>query len=182
MALTVGSNSYGSRTEANTYFGDSINSDIWTAFSNTKKDQGLVEATRLLERELWQGTKEVALQDLHFPATGVTDCAGVAVDPADTLETAKVGQFEYALALLNKPSLLNSTDATGTNLKQAGAGSAKVIFFKPKKGSKYPLQVLSVMKCYFAGSDGGTGMVSSGTGDSTSFDDCNSYDVTQGFK
>jgi len=93
MALTIGSNSYGSRAEASTYFADSINADVWAAFSTTKQDQGLVEATRLLERELWQGTKEVALQDLHFPATGVTDCAGNVVDPEDTLETAKEGQF-----------------------------------------------------------------------------------------
>lgn len=182
MALVVASNSYGSRAEADIYFGDSINNDIWDAFTNAKKDQGLVEATRLLERQTWAGEKEDPAQDLHFPATGLTDCSSNSVDADDSLETMKEAQFEYAIALLQKPSLLNSTDTTGSNVKGVGAGSARVDFFRPSKGSKYPLQVLSIAKCFFLGNGASSAGTVSGNCDSSSFTDDNKSGLIKGFK
>lgn len=184
MALVVGSNSYGSQAEADTYFADSINNSIWTAFSSTQKDQGLVTATRQLELQAWAGEKEVPSQDLDFPRVGLTDCEGNSVSAAESLEIAKEGEFEYALALLQDPSLLNSTNTTGTNTKKIEAGSAKITFFRPQSGSKYPLQVLTIMNCFFLGnsSSAATSMSVSGNCDSSSFTNDKSNGLVEGFK
>lgn len=182
MALVVGSNSYGSRTEADTYFGDSIRMATWDAFTNTQKDQGLVEATRILERQQWSGTKEVPSQDLHFPATGIIDCNGTALTADESLEVMKEAQFEYALALLSDPSLIDNRDATGSNTKKLEAGSAKITYFKSKAGTRFPLTVTDLVKCFFKGSGSSTlGSFSSGTGDSSCFTSNDQFNRTKGF-
>ncbi len=183
MALVVGGNSYGSQAEADTYFADSINNTLWSAYSSAQKDQGLVTATRQLELQAWDGTKEVDSQDLDFPRTGLTDCEGNSVTADESLEIAKEGQFEYALALLQDSSLLTTTNVTGTNIKKLEAGSAKITYFRPEKGSKYPLQVLSIMKCFFLGnsSTDATSMSVSGNDDCSSFTDSDQYGLVRGF-
>lgn len=184
MALVVGSNSYGSQAEADTYFEDSINGGIWTAFTSTLKDQGLVTATRQLELQSWQGEKEVPSQDLDFPRTGLIDCEGNSVTANESLEIAKEGQFEYAFALLQNPSILTTTNNTGTNTKKIEAGSAKITYFRPERGSKYPLPVLNIMKCFFLGnsSSDATSMSVSGNCDSSSFTGDDRYGLIEGFK
>jgi len=182
MALAVGTNSYGSRAEADAYFADSIKGDDWAAIADAKKDQGLVEATRVLEREHWSGAKEDPLQDLDFPRTGLT-CNSEDVTAAESLETIKTAQFEYALDIIAKPAILNVNDPTGlNNIKSAGAGSAKVEFFSPSKSSKYPETVKDIINCFLAGSSAEvTGSYVSGACDDSSFDDPDLYGLTQGY-
>jgi len=181
MALTEGVNSYGSRAEADAYFDDSISQATWDAFSNAQKDQGLVEATRILERQQWQGTKEVPSQDLHFPAEGVTDCSGNALLASETLDIMQEAQYEYSLALLSKPALLNTRDATGSNLKKVEAGSAKVTYFKSASGTRFTLPVMDLVKCFFAGSGTGSNGIVSGNCDSSSFTDTDKFNRNRGF-
>ena len=181
MALTEGVNSYGSRAEADAYFNDSISKASWDAFTNTSKDQGLVEATRILERQQWQGTKEVALQDLHFPAENVTDCSGNLLLASETLDIMQEAQYEYALALLSKPALLNTRDATGSNLKKVEAASAKVTFFKSSGGTRFPLPVMDLIKCFFEGSSSGSGSTVSGNCDPSSFTEPDRFNRNRGF-
>ena len=111
MSLIEGINSYGDRAEADIYFDDSVKKAQWDTFVNASKDQGLVEATRILERQEWGGTKEVSTQALHFPATGLIDCAGNVVTAAESLLTMQEAQYEYALSLLTNPALLTTRDA-----------------------------------------------------------------------
>lgn len=181
MALIVGSNSLGSRAEADAYFADSLRAATWAATSNDTKDHGLIEATRVFTRQTWAGTKEVASQDLPFPRTGLTDTDGVELTGAETLEVAKEASFEYALVLISKVSALNVRDATGSNVKQVGAGSAKVVFFKGTKGSRFPLMVTDLIGSWFGG-DGTkiNGGFVSGNCDSTHFN--SDYGTNGGFK
>lgn len=183
MALTVGTNSYGSRAEADAYFADSIRGDDWSNVADTKKDQGLVEATRILERENWLGTKEVPAQDLDFPRTGLV-CNGENITAAESLETIKTAQFEYALDIILKPSILTVNDPTGlNNIKGVGAGSARVDFFTPAKSGKYPETVKDIINCFLSGSANTlTGSFVSGACDDSSFDDPDLYGLTQGYK
>lgn len=181
MALVLGSNSYGSRAEADTYFSDSLRAAEWDAITNSTKDQGLIEATRVLERQTWAGEKETPSQDLAFGRTGLTDNEGVTLTPAETLEVAKEAQFEYAIYLIAKPGALNTRDATGSNIKQVGAGSAKVAFFKHTKGSRFPLMVTDLIGQWFGGDRGVIGGVVSGNSDCSSFTDSESHGRIRGF-
>lgn len=183
MALVVGSNSYGSRAEADAYFNDSLRKATWAAVVNATKDQGLIEATRVFERQAWAGEKEVPSQDLAFGRTGLTDKDGTALTPAETLEVAKEAQFEYALYLITDPAALGTREATGSNIKKLEAGSAKVTYFKATKGTRFPLTVTDLIGDWFGGDKGSAiGGVVSGNCDSSSFTnpDCN-YGLNKGF-
>lgn len=182
MSLIVGENSYGSRAEADAYFADSLKSAEWVGLTTTKRDQGLVEATRVLEREHWLGTKEDPGQTLDFPRTGLT-CNGESVTAAESLAIIKTAQFEYAIDIIGKPAMLNVSDPTGlNNIKSAGAGSAKVEFFAPSQSSKYPATVKDIINCFLASSSASVvGSYVSGACDDSSFDDPDLYGLTQGY-
>ncbi len=182
MALIVGTNSLGSREEADAYFADSLRSAFWSAYNGTLKDQGLVEATRVLERQGWQGSKEVPEQVLSFPRTQLT-CRGESVTPEDSLALAKEAQFEYALALLMDPSMLNNTDATGTNTKRLKAGSAEIEFFRSTRGTRFPVIIQDIIGCFLDSGlafSGGITPEVSGTDAESSFDDPRKYGLTEG--
>ena len=182
MALTEGVNSYGTRAEADAYFDDSIRQASWDAFSTSQKDQGLIEATRILERQQWSGTKEVPSQDLHFPATGIIDCSGTALSAAESLDVMQEAQYEYALALLSDPTLIDNRDATGSNIKKLEASTAKITYFKSPTGTRFPLPVTDLIKCFFAGSGSSTqGSFVSGDTDSSCFVHSTQFSRTKGF-
>jgi hypothetical protein len=182
MGVVAGTSSYGTLAEATTYFEDSVLFSVWSGLPEVKRSQGLTTATRQLEMQAWDGQKEVSTQILDFPRTGLTDCEGNPITPEESLVFAKNASFEYALAILTNPSILNKSDVTGTNIKKIEAGSAKVTYFSPVKGTKYPTQVLSLVKCFFAGSSGGlVSMGVSGNGDTSSFSS-GAYDLSRGFK
>ena len=172
MSLVVGSNSYGARAEADAYFNDSLRKDTWAAIVNATKDQGMIEATRVFERQAWAGEKESPGQDLAFGRTGLTDKDGLALTPAETLEVMKEAEFEYALFLITDPTQLGAREATGSNIKKLEAGSAKVTYFKRINGTRFPLTVTDLIGDWFGG-DGGSsiGGTVSGNCDSSSFTD-----------
>lgn len=151
MALTEGVNSYGSRVDANTYFSDSLRSTTWAGYTNSQKDQALVEATRVLERQPWLGEKEVSTQDLQFPRTGLTDRLGNSIDASTSLEIIKEAQYEYAIALLQDVTLLNNKDATGNNIKKLKAGPAEIEYFSAERGTRFPLILQDLIGSFLSG-------------------------------
>lgn len=167
MGLIVGTNSYGSRAESDTYLADSLNGDKWNTFTPTKKDQALIEVTRILEREFWLGEKEVPSQALDFPRTGLT-LNGEDVTAAESLAIAKTAQFEYAFAILQDPKLLGTTNANGSNIKIVKAGTTKVEFFRATRSGKLPTVVNDIIGEFKGSGTGSVGLVS-GNCDSTSF-------------
>lgn len=67
--VTVGTNSYISVTDANTYFGERYGGDAWTSLSSTLKEQALITATRKIDRLPIRGRKylDSEFQPLAFP-------------------------------------------------------------------------------------------------------------------
>lgn len=55
--LIVGKNSYGSLEAASAYLGDSIRASSWADLDQDIQLKALYSATRLLEKQLWNGTK-----------------------------------------------------------------------------------------------------------------------------
>lgn len=90
---------------------DVLRADDWESRSDVQKARGLVSATRMLNTLPWIAPA---------PATDDEDLPAVVKEVASML----------AADLLAKPKLF--VDASGnSNIKSAGAGSAKVEFFRP---------------------------------------------------
>src|SRR6266542_3080243 len=89
MALTVGTDSYVTLTEAAEYFGRRLRSTAFDGADETTQEKALKHATLLLEAQPWAGDKTDADQTLAFPR-----------DSDDVPQAIKDAQCELALELL----------------------------------------------------------------------------------
>ena len=64
-------NSYTLVTDADDYFGGSVNGSLWSALSTAVKEQYLVMATVRLESEMFGGYPATATQRLQFPRSNL---------------------------------------------------------------------------------------------------------------
>lgn len=70
MALTKGTNSYVTASEADTYFSTRLDVAAWTAADVTEKEKALVTASGVLDSLTWTGVAVSELQPLAFPRRG----------------------------------------------------------------------------------------------------------------
>jgi hypothetical protein len=70
MALTKGTNSYVTASEADTYFSTRLDVAAWTAADVTEKEKALVTASGVLDGLIWTGVAVSELQPLAFPRRG----------------------------------------------------------------------------------------------------------------
>ena len=100
LTLTVGTNTYISLADAETYMeGRYEPSGAWAAASNATKNTLLVTATASIDRMTWLGEKSVSTQALEFPRDGYTTA-----DTEYTLvENACVEQALWMLTQGNNP-------------------------------------------------------------------------------
>jgi len=161
MTITVGTNSYVTITESNTYLAQSMraaSSGTWTlADATTEKEPALVTATRLLERLTWAGAK-TAVQTLSWPRTGVTDRYGSAVDSSTVHQQIKDAQVELAFELLSDPEALEKATDANVRLKRVKAGSVEVEFFTTIFAGKLPSIVWDLIVEFLASSTGTGGV------------------------
>lgn len=115
MSITVGTNSYLTVAEADSYFEGRLYSDKWEAAKDP--DKALIMAASLLDTQIsWAGRPASDSQVMAWPRAGVRDVA------PDVIPTAvKVAQAELALALLTQ-DLTAAPDTAGiASLEVAGA-------------------------------------------------------------
>jgi len=55
--IVIGLNSYGTLAEADDYLADSIRAAAWESIDPDTKKKALLTATRLLEKQTWQGSQ-----------------------------------------------------------------------------------------------------------------------------
>jgi hypothetical protein len=175
--LVVGTNTYVTRAQANTYLGDSFAwATNWDALLDTQKDQALLSAFRLLEKQDWEGTPTTATA--HFPAEGVTDCLGTAIVPPTVPPDIEAAQIELAYAISQNPDLEDAV-TTDDNTRRLQAGSASIEFFN-RDGSliptRFPGNVMELIKCYLRSSSASCGPEAIGATGESLFDDCDGYD------
>lgn len=182
--VTIGADTYSvyaSVAEADTFYNGSVDVATWTALTTDEKSRSLVTSTRLLDRQLWQGEKEDPLQALAFPRTGVVDCLGVSVDPADTLAVVTEASIILALAVFTNTALL-TTASTIDLTKRLKAGSVEIEKFRASSdeiaAGRFPLDVMELVGCYFSGRSSISGALSFGT-DGEAFDA--DFGVSDGF-
>jgi hypothetical protein len=156
--LVVGTNTYVTRAEANTYLGDALGSESWAFLSPDDQDKALLTAFKLLERQLWQGE---AVGAVDWPRTGVIDCAGDPVDDASVPTDIKSAQIELAYAISVDNTLASKT-TTEDNISRLQAGSASIEFFNngtadPFGAGRFPSNVMELIRCFLEGAGGSTG-------------------------
>lgn len=187
--VTIGADTfdvYGSSAGLATYANGSFTwSATHTAATATQRAQALVEATRLLDRQAWDGTLTAAGQALAWPRDGVTATppSGVAVTDGATPTEIVTGCYELALAMLAKPAVVAGT-STAVNVQSVGAGPTSVTFFSPVAGGRFPDRVLELVEWAFGGSTSSLvamGSYVSGTDGCSQFDTgiySDGYDLT----
>lgn len=73
LTLTVGTNTYISLTDAETYMEKRYDpSGAWASAVDATKNQLLANATMLIDRQVWLGSKTSSTQTLEFPRDGDT--------------------------------------------------------------------------------------------------------------
>jgi hypothetical protein len=133
MALdaTVGgasSNSFGTRTEANTFFADRLYTSVWDAASDANKDKALITACSQICQLRFFGEKATATQALPWPRLCVrNEDAGAYSDlyyASDEIPVRlKQAQFIYAHELL-KSDLISENQIQG--LKRLSTGTLEI--------------------------------------------------------
>jgi len=143
-------------------------SDFTDADSNAQK-QSLVSATRWIE--------QIGLTD---PDAG-TEIVPT-VDDTDVPVLVIEGAYELARALILDPAILDNQSNSGNNIKAAGAGSARVEFFRPSDGTTFPKAVMRLLAPYISSRSANLFGCATGTGGKSSFKDAAFPGLTEGFK
>ena len=130
MALTVGTDSYVSVEEADTYFAWRffVNTSEWDNASTEQKENALVEATRRMDQLELRGRKKDPGQVLQFPrcySTVVEDEPKVVCD-AGVLPNVKRACCEEALTILS-----DEEAESGPGVPQVLASREAVTLLKP---------------------------------------------------
>ncbi|MHA1859154.1 MAG: DnaT-like ssDNA-binding protein [Candidatus Thorarchaeota archaeon] len=139
MAIVVGTDTYVSVADANTYFKLAIHAAAWDNASSGDKEKSLATATRQLDRQDWDGEKyeDAPTQALDFPRSGLIDSEDNAVDEAVVPQEIIDATCELGLALLNNNQLQDQS-TTGSNIKSLKAGSAEIEYIRATSGSRFP--------------------------------------------
>jgi hypothetical protein len=138
MALTKGTNSYATVSEANAYFLSRLGSEVWESAADPEKERALMTASRILDDMPWIGTALDLTQAMAFPRIGqYFDSKLGDYKYFDSTVPDRVVQAAYELSLhllTNKDSLSSSTtvkdiklgDISISSIRTPGAGSNKV--------------------------------------------------------
>lgn len=148
--ITIGSTVYDVYADiayADTYLAASIHATSWASAVTLKKQQALITSTRTLDRQKWQGEKTDEGQPLAFPRTGISD-----LETDETPDELKQASVELALALVDGSAVQND-QSTANTVQSAGAGSARVSFFRGAEGAalRFPLIVQELIGKWLGG-------------------------------
>lgn len=180
MALAVGTNSYISNADADTYFGDHLEFTTWDGWAETVQSQALVTAARMLDRQVWQGEKheQVPTQVMDWPRSGLTDEEDQPIDETAVPQFIKDAQCELALWLGKNPTS-QTTPNSGSNIQKLKAGSAEIQFFSTRtSGTRFPSHIHELIGRYLEGSSTTVrSPFAGGTDEETSIED---YTLTEG--
>lgn len=153
MALVLGTNSYITQADADTYFADNLRNDLWTPLSTTVKDQALITASQQISLAV--------IDECKLPLTPPID---------DNLAFAAA---ELGLDMAIDPAVITQVSTSG-NISKLKAGSAQIEYFRGTTGTRFPATshaYLVAAGCLDSGISSGTGNYASGTGSESHFDD-----------
>lgn len=158
--VTIGTDSYevyGTLAGAKKYLGVALSeaAAAWNALvDDDAKEKTMVNATRLLDRQIWKGTAvgtpafDVVLQ---WPRAGATDRNGVVVDESTVPVAIEQATYELAALIALDPTVYTAA-STGSNIQSLRAGPVGITYFRATNGTRLP-SVLMDLIGQFMGSD-----------------------------
>lgn len=161
---------YADQDAADFYLAADFNAAAWREADLDTKGRALVTATRVLDRQSWQGTRTVADQPLAWPRAGIAgvDQAGVPLAVISAL-------IELAAQIIGGYDAANKA-STASGVKRQKAGSVEIEYFANNQGGpdgsgyRLPLPVWELISVYLAGQGGGlSGAIASGVCGDTAF-------------
>ena len=126
---TVGgasSNSYSTLAAANTYFEERLNASAWTSASTDEKNRALIQATRRLDQEKYQGEQVTTGQALKWPRAYATDDDGYEFGTSIIPVIVKHAMYELALRFLNDDTTDTLADTGLEPFESVAVGSLEV--------------------------------------------------------
>lgn len=146
MALTVGTDTYLSVAEADTYFAGQLGAASWSAASAGQKEAALRMACTRLERLFYQGTPTSTAQALQWPRAGLYDLHGAALPSDEVPACVKDAQCQEALALLQWEAR-GAGDSERERLQAQGVAGAHVGDAQESYRPPAPADPLTVCLC-----------------------------------
>ena len=141
----------------------------WAAANNDDKRRCLVASSDWIDRSQdFTGTKTSDSQPREWPRDGAT-CSGTPVTDGTTPDNLAFACFWLAGQILLDNSATSST-GTGSNIRSAKAGSAKVEFFSATSGTRLPQTAHDYLACYGDSDIASLGGTATGISGSTAFD------------
>lgn len=176
----VNANSFVSAADADAYFTDAIHAADWTAANSTTKDQALVTATRILDRQQWKGTKVSTSQPLTWPRDGVTDREGNAVANNDIPIQIREATYELGLALIQDLAVQTKPN-TFNDIRSVQAGTARVEFAITRRDiTRFPQIIQELVSQFLSASGSSLVGLASGTDETSTFE-TDGYGLSRGF-
>jgi len=120
MAFTVGTNSFVSLADADSYFLDRANA-TWAAATDANKQAALIRATDYLVQKYtgdWLGSITSTSQALPWPRSGVVTSDGVVISSSAIPDAIKNATSELGLRALSNSNLFADTNAGSENIKR----------------------------------------------------------------
>lgn len=162
ISIVVGTNSYISLSDADSYLNQLLGQDQWLCRSDLDKTKALITSS-----------EQISLFVKSSCALGQILIINESLQRA----TSKL-----AAEILTDPKIISQSN-TSENIKRAKAGSAEVEFFRPTSGARFPSTVMTLLQA--SGCIDGNSISApfvSGTGAPSSFCDTNQFGVSEGFK
>lgn len=155
--------------------------------SDDDRARGLVNATRLLDRQAWQGLPvgtPVMDSVLQWPRTGVVDRNGTAVSSASVPDQVIKATFTLAGMIIEDPTVLTQ-EQSGSNTRRIKAGAVEIEKFQDTLGlsGRFEKIIMELIGQFLSGTSGGelSGSTSYGTDGTTEsvFTEDASYGLTR---
>lgn len=138
--------------------------DAWAALvddaaSGPTRSKVLVAATRYIDAQVWNGAADAqGGTTLQWPRTGVTNPDGSAVDSTTVPAALQKAIGELCALIAADPDVVNQLDSSA-NIREVGAGSARVAYFNPTSistgtATKLPTIIQQLVGKWLAASGG----------------------------
>ena len=179
--ITISGNdytTYSNLADADDYFIGSTDYTTWDGYTDLEKERALISATRLIDRQPWQGSKDDEDQTLDFPRTGLT-CNGSDVTADDSLELAVEASQLLALDLLTGATD-TSTNTNESLTKRLKADTVEIEYFRadPSAITRFSSDVMELIGCFLSSAVPLSSSIATGT-DGTALDD--DFSLSKGF-
>jgi hypothetical protein len=173
----VDANSYLSVADADDYLSLSIHASEWNDSTTTTKQQALVSATRMLDRQNWEGEKTSSSQSLEWPRTNAYDRDGNLVSSSTIPQQILDATAEHALVFVKDAEAADSSDQG--SLQSIKTEETTVTFAnlsKPKQFNKTIRDLISP----FLDISGIAATANYGEDEESQFEDEDHYDRSEG--